>query len=61
MDLALRCEASWRKPALMALSRDVMGGLHKLWCMNLTAFSLVVRWYENNASVGIGLDEGCGA
>jgi hypothetical protein len=61
MDLALRCGAPRRKPALMALSRDVMDGLHKLWCMKLTAFALVVQWYENNASVGIGLNGGCGA
>ncbi len=45
----------------MVLRRDVMGGLHRLWCMNLTAFALVVRWYKNNASVDIGLDGGCGA
>ncbi len=61
MDLALRCGAPWRKLVLMALRRDVMGGLHRLWCMNLTAFALVVQWYENDASVGIGLDGGCGA
>ncbi len=61
MDLALRCGAPRRKPVLMALSRDVMGGLHKLWCMNLTAFVLVVRWYKNDASAGICLNRGCGA
>jgi hypothetical protein len=60
-DLVLRCGAPQRKPALMALSRDVMGRLHKLWCMNLTAFALVVRWYKNNASAGIGSNGGCGA
>ncbi len=60
-DLALRCGVPWRKPALMALRRDVMGGLHRLWCMNLTAFALVVQWYKNSASVGIGLNGGCGA
>ncbi len=42
MDLALRCGAPLRKPALMALIREVIGGLQRLWCMNFTAFSLVV-------------------
>ncbi len=61
MDLALRCGAPRRKPALMALSREVIGRLHRLWCMNLTAFALVVLWYENNASSGGGRKGGCGA
>ncbi len=60
-DLALRCEAPRRKPALMALRRNVMGGLHRLWCMNLTTFALVVQCYENDVSAGIGLNGGCGA
>jgi hypothetical protein len=30
----------------MASRRDDLGGLHKLWCMNLTLFSVEVRWYE---------------
>ena len=41
-DLALRCGALQRKPALMALIREVIGGLQRLWCMNFTAFALVV-------------------
>ena len=40
-DLALRCGAPQRKPALMALIREVIGGLQRLWCMNFTAFALV--------------------
>ena len=32
-----------------------MRGLHILWCVNLTTFSFVVQWYENNAI------DGCGA
>ncbi len=43
-DLALRCGAPQKKPALMALIREVIGGLQILWCMNFTAFALVVRW-----------------
>ena len=41
-DLALRCGAPWRKPALMALIREVIGGWQRLWCMIFTAFALVV-------------------
>jgi hypothetical protein len=52
IDLALRCGVLHRKPASMALRRDAMGGLHRLWCMNFTAFSFVVRWYENNVMDG---------
>jgi hypothetical protein len=29
------CEAPLRNPALIALMRDAMGELHKLWCANL--------------------------
>ncbi len=32
-DLALRCGTPHRKPASMALRRDVMGGLHRLWLL----------------------------
>ncbi len=42
-DLALRCGAPWRKPALMALIREVIDGLQRLWCMNFTDFALVVQ------------------
>ncbi len=45
----------------MALIREVVGGLQRLWCMNFTAFALVVWWYENNASSGGGTKGGCGA
>ena len=41
-DSALRCGAPRRKPALMALIRQEIGGLQRLWCMNFTAFALVV-------------------
>jgi hypothetical protein len=60
-DLALRCGAPQRKPALMALIREVIGRLHRLWRMNFIAFALVVRWYENNTSSGGGTKRGCGA
>ncbi len=43
IDLALRCWLLRRKPALMALIREVIGGLQRLWCMNFTAFALVVQ------------------
>ena len=39
---AVRCGAPFRKPVLIALSNDNIGGSHKLWCMNLTSFSLLV-------------------
>ncbi len=39
---AVRSGAPFRKPALIALSSNNIGGLHKLWCMNLTLFSLLV-------------------
>ena len=39
---AVRCGAPFRKPALVALSNKDISGLHKLWCMNLTSFSLLV-------------------
>jgi hypothetical protein len=40
--LALRCGAPWRNSALVVFSRDVMGGLHRLWCMNFTALALFI-------------------
>ena len=52
---AVRCGAPFRKPALIALSNDNIGGLHKLWCMNLTSFSLLVRWYEKEACSAVAL------
>ena len=43
----------------MASRRDDLGGLHKLWCMNLTLFSVDVRWYEKLASsCGVSLIQG---
>ena len=36
---AVRCNAPFRKPALIALSNKDIGRLHKLWCMNFTLFS----------------------
>ena len=39
---AVRCVVPFRKPALIALSNKDIGGLHQFWCMNLTAFSLLV-------------------
>ncbi len=60
-DLALRCGAPRRKPALMDLIREVIGGLHRLWCMTFTEFALVVWWYEKDASSGSGTKGGCGA
>ncbi len=60
-DLELRCGAPQRKPALMAFIRGVISGLHRLWCMNFTAFALVVWWYEKDASSCSGTKGGCGA
>jgi hypothetical protein len=39
--------AHFRNPALMAFRRDYIGGSHKLWWANFTAFDFVVRAYEN--------------
>ena len=39
---AVRCGAPFRKPALIALSNKDIGELHKIWCMNLALFSLLV-------------------
>jgi hypothetical protein len=44
-----------RKPALIALRIDVIGGLPKLWCANLTLLIFVVRAYENPAVSMMGL------
>ena len=52
---AVRCGAPFRKPALIALSNGDIGGLHKLWCMNLTSFSLLVRWYKQEACYAVSL------
>jgi hypothetical protein len=43
MVLALRCGALFKKPMLIALMREDMGGLHRLWCMDFTALVLVVQ------------------
>ena len=40
---ASKCGAPLRKPALIALSIDAIGGLPKLWCANLTLLIFVVR------------------
>ena len=40
---------------LIALSNNNIGGLHKLWCMNLTLFYLLVQWYEKEACSGVAL------
>ena len=52
---AVRCGAPFRKPVLIALSNNDIGGLHKLWCMNSTSFSLLVRWYEKEACSAVAL------
>ncbi len=52
---AFKCGAPSRKPVLIALMIDVMGGLHKLWCANLTLVVFVVRAYENPAVSTMGL------
>jgi hypothetical protein len=46
---AVKCGAFLRKSCMMAWSKDKMGGLHNLWCINLTSFTLVVQWYEKPA------------
>ncbi len=50
-----KCGAPSRKPALIALSIDTIGGLQKLWCANLTLLLFVVRAYENPAVSTMGL------
>ena len=52
---ASKCGAPSRKPALIALSIDMIGGLQKLWCANLTLLIFVVRAYENPAVLTMGL------
>ncbi len=37
-----RCEAPRRKPRQMAASNKLLGGLHRLWCINFTLYSFVV-------------------
>ena len=55
----LRWGAPRRNPWRMALRRDDLSGLHKLWCMNLTLFSVEIRWYEKLASsCGVSLIQG---
>ncbi len=41
--LAFRCGVPFKKPVLIALISNNVGGLHRLWCMNFTALFLVVR------------------
>ena len=52
---ASKCDALSRKPALIALRINAIGGLHKLWCANLTLLIFVVRAYENPAVSTMGL------
>ena len=54
-DCASKCGAPSRKPALIALSIDVIGGLQKLWCANLILLIFVVCAYENPAVSTMGL------
>ena len=53
------CASRWglplRKSALMALSKEVMGGLKKLWWANFTLLILVVHAYEKPAVSTMGL------
>jgi hypothetical protein len=53
--IATKCGAPSRKPALIALSIDAIGGLPKLWCANLTLLIYVVCAYENPAVSTMGL------
>ncbi len=39
-----RCVAPRRKPCWMAASNELLGGLQRPWCINLTLFSFVVWW-----------------
>jgi hypothetical protein len=39
-----RWGAPRRKPEQMVASNKDLGGLHRLWCINLTLFSFVVQW-----------------
>jgi hypothetical protein len=51
--LCTMCASRWgaplRKPTLMALSNEAMGGLQKLWCANFTLLILAVHTYEKPA------------
>ena len=53
--IASKCSAPSRKPALIALSIDAIGGLEKLWCTNLTLLIFVVHAYENPAVSTMGV------
>jgi len=53
--IASKCSAPSRKPALIALSIDAIGGLEKLWCMNLTLLIFVVHACENPAVSTMGV------
>ena len=54
---AIRCGVLFKKPALIALSNEDIGGLHKLWCKNFTSFSLLVWWYEKDACSNVACAE----
>ena len=55
----LRWGAPRRNPCRMALRRDDLGGLHKLWCMHLTLFTVKVEWYKKmESSCGVSLIQG---
>jgi hypothetical protein len=43
MVLVVRCGAPFRKPALIVLMSNKMGGVQRLWCMHFMALVLVVR------------------
>ena len=51
-----KCSAPSRKPALIALSIDTIGGLQKLWCAKLTLLIFVVRAYKKPDVSTIGLN-----
>ena len=44
-----------RTPALIALNKEVMGGLQKLWWANFRLLILVVRAYEKPAVSTMGI------
>jgi hypothetical protein len=52
---ASKCGAPSRKPALIVLSIDAIGGLQQLWCANFTLLIFVVCAYENPAVSTMGL------
>ena len=57
--LCTLCASRWgaplRKPTLLALSKEAMGGLQNLWWVNFTLLILVVRAYEKPADSTTGL------